>query len=98
MSMILCNLILWIGLISVIDTQEVKDGCIKVRMKEEAVCEDKEMSECGECRTTYSRECTITMREVWRPVRYKRCQEVRSKIGRCRDGKRRSCTVRLVFG
>ena len=77
------------------DTQEIQDGCRQVRMKEEAVCEDKETMECGECQSVHTKECTITMKEVWTPVKYKMCKlGINQQIGNCVDGLRRSCTVR----
>jgi len=85
---------LWIGLLAVVNTQDIPDGCIQVMMKEEGVCEDKETRECGECQTIQSKDCTIIMKEVVVPMRYKRCGVDRSQTGRCVDGGRRSCSVR----
>ena len=92
--MIQSKLILWIGLLSVMDTQEIQDGCRQVRMKEEAVCEDKEVKECGQCHTTHTKECTIKFKEVWTPVRYKRCKVGTNRTRKCVDGVERFCTVR----
>ena len=93
-SMILHTLLLWIGLIVVVDTQEVPDGCTQVRMTEEAVCEDKEVEECSMCQTVHTRDCNIIMREVWVPHRYKRCHRNTRQSQTCVKGIRRSCNVR----
>ena len=92
--MIQHSLLLWIGLLSGVATQDIPDGCTQVRMREEAVCEDQETEECGVCHTIHGRVCKITMREVWMPLRYKRCKVDRSQTGRCVEGVRRSCTIR----
>ena len=89
--MIIHRLIL---LVVMVGTQEIPDGCRQVRMKEEAVCEDKEVEECGVCHTVLARDCDIIMREVWVPLRYKRCTGNTVQSGMCVGGFRRSCTVR----
>ena len=85
---------LWIGHLALVNTLEVTDGCIQVMMKEEGVCEDKETRECRECQTIQLKDCTIIMKEVVVPMRYKSCGVDRSQTGRCVDGGRRSCSVR----
>ena len=89
--MIIHRLIL---LVVMVGTQEIPDGCRQVRMKEEAVCEDKEVEECGVCHTILARDCDIIMREVWVLFRYKRCTGKRVQPGMCVEGVRTSCNVR----
>ena len=81
-------------LVGMVVAQEIPDGCRQVRMKEEAVCEDKEVEECGVCHTVLARDCDIIMREVWVPFRYKRCTWNMVQAGMCVEGVRRSCNVR----
>jgi hypothetical protein len=81
-------------LVVMVGTHEVPAGCRQVRMKEEAVCEDEEVEECGVCHTVLARDCDIIMREVWVPLRYKRCTGNRVKPGMCVEGVRTSCNVR----
>ena len=94
-SMVLNTLLLWVGLTVVVDTQEIPDGCTQVRMREEAVCEDKEVEQCGMCQTIHTRNCNIIMRDVWVPLRHMRCNKNMMQSVRCVEGARRSCTVRL---
>ena len=89
--MILHRLIL---LVVMVGTQEIPDGCRQVRMKEEAVCEDKEVEECGVCHTVLARDCYIIIREVWVPLRNTRCTGDRVKSRMCVEGVRRSCNIR----
>ena len=89
--MILHRLIL---LVVMVGTQDVPDGCRQVRMKEEAVCGDKEVEECGVCHTVLARDCDIIMREVWVPLRYKRCTGNRVQPGMCVEGVKRACNIR----
>jgi len=89
--MILLTIILAVVMV---DTQELPEGCIQVKMREEAVCEDKEVEECGVCQTVVTRDCTINMMKVWVPHRYKRCVGKRREPEKCVKGLRRSCQVR----
>ena len=51
-SMILHTLLLWVGIVVSVDNQEIPDRCSQVRMVEEAVCQNKEVEECGICKTS----------------------------------------------
>ena len=95
--MILHTLLLWVGIAVSVDTQEIPDGCKQVRMIEEAVCQDKEVEECGICKTVITRDCNIIMREVWVPHRYKRCHRNTRQSEMCVEGFRRSCNVRCIM-
>ena len=92
--MVIQTMLVWGALLVLGGTQEVPDGCIKVRMREQAVCEDKEVKECGVCHTVHMRDCTITMKKVLIPHMYKRCHVNKRQSRMCVEGVRRVCEVR----
>ena len=90
LALILCT---WLVLVRC--TEEVDDrGCTQVQLREEAMCEDKEVEDCGVCQTTFARDCMILMKKVWVPHTYKICGSDKIARGNCLDGLRRSCTIR----
>ena len=66
-------------------------GCTQVQLREEAMCEDREVEECGVCRTVLAKNCMITMKKVLVPHKYKVCKNTE---GKCLAGVRRSCSSR----
>ena len=74
--------------------QDTLAGCSNVTMREEGVCEDKEVEECGVCHTMHTRDCTITMKKVLVPHKYKRCWKTYRKESLCVEDGKSSCQVR----
>ena len=75
-----------------VGTEKVGDaGCTQVQLREEAMCEDREVEECGVCRTVLARNCMIIMKKVLVPHKYKVCKNTE---GKCLAGVRRSCSTR----
>ena len=85
-------LVLCLCLVVVVGTEDVWDtGCTQVQLREEAMCEDREVEDCGKCSTALTKNCMISMKKVLVPHKYKMCK---TNQGKCLAGVRRSCRTR----
>ena len=74
--------------------QDTQPGCYNVTMREEGVCEDREVEECSLCHTVHTRDCTITMKKVLVPHKYKKCWKTYRQERLCVEEGESSCQVR----